>query len=84
MQIKRFEATDMREAMRQVKEALGPEAIILSTKTSGNRPARPDAPASLVEVVAATEHSVTERPQPARKVSPLWLHSFPAGTEVDR
>ena len=33
MQIKRFEAEDMQEALRQVKEAMGPEAIILSTKT---------------------------------------------------
>ena len=75
MQIKRFEATDMQEAMRQVKEALGPEAIILSTKTvrkPSSGPARMPRP-SLVEVVAATEHSVTERPKPARKVSPLWL-----------
>ncbi|MEI9475257.1 MAG: hypothetical protein WCO26_01590 [Deltaproteobacteria bacterium] len=33
MQIKRFEAGDMQEALRQVKEAMGSEAIILSTKT---------------------------------------------------
>jgi flagellar biosynthesis protein FlhF len=33
MQIKRFEATTVQEALRQVKETLGPEAIILSSKT---------------------------------------------------
>jgi flagellar biosynthesis protein FlhF len=33
MQIKRFEAGDMQEALRQVKEAMGSDAIILSTKT---------------------------------------------------
>jgi len=33
MQIKRFEAGDMKEALRQVKEAMGSDAIILSTKT---------------------------------------------------
>jgi flagellar biosynthesis protein FlhF len=74
MQIKRFEAPDMQEAMRQVKEALGPEAIILSTKTvrKTTGPARMPRP-SLVEVVAATEHPVPEKPKSARKISPLWL-----------
>jgi flagellar biosynthesis protein FlhF len=58
MQIKRFEAKDMQEALRQVKEAMGPEAIILSTKTlslpspgsgTGNRKG--------VEVVAAIDRA---------------------------
>ena len=61
MQIKRFEARDMQEALRQVKEVLGPEAIILSTKTVKKpgdryRMAKP----SVVEVVAATDLPVTE------------------------
>jgi len=61
MQIKRFEAWNMQEALRQVKEALGPEAIILSTKTvkkpgEGKRMAKP----SVVEVVAATDLPVDE------------------------
>ena len=74
MQIKRFEATDMTEAMRQVKETLGPEAIILSTKTirkpvSQGRIARP----SQVEVVAAADPLLPQKPKPARKVPPMWL-----------
>ena len=32
MQIKTFRALDMREALRAVKEELGPSAVILSTK----------------------------------------------------
>ncbi|HLG44468.1 MAG TPA: hypothetical protein VI337_05620, partial [Nitrospirales bacterium] len=32
MHIKRFRAADMREALRAVKEELGPEAVILSTQ----------------------------------------------------
>jgi len=61
MQIKRFEARDMQEALRQVKEVLGPEAIILSTKTVKKpgdryRLAKP----SIVEVVAATDLPVAE------------------------
>jgi flagellar biosynthesis protein FlhF len=74
MQIKRFEASDMQEAMRQVKETLGPEAIILSTKTL-RRPASPPRmpQPSRVEVVAATDHPVTKKPQPAPKITPLVL-----------
>ncbi len=32
MQIKRFEASEVREALRQVKKEFGPEAVILSIK----------------------------------------------------
>ena len=32
MQIKTFRALDMRDALRAVKEELGPEAVILSTR----------------------------------------------------
>ncbi len=35
MQVKVFEAEDMRSALEKVKQALGPEALILSTKTIG-------------------------------------------------
>src|SRR5512143_1577289 len=74
MQIKRFEASDMQEAMRQVKESLGPEAIILSTKTvrRPGGPARKPRP-SLVEVVAAAEHAVPEKRPAAPKASPFRL-----------
>ena len=56
MQIKRFEAKDMKEAMKLVKQVMGPEAIILSTKTirkpgDWTRPGRQ----SFVEVVAAVD-----------------------------
>ena len=33
MQIKRFQTGDMRAALRQVREQLGPDAVILSTRT---------------------------------------------------
>ncbi|GJQ57170.1 MAG: hypothetical protein HKUEN07_37390 [Rhodocyclaceae bacterium] len=32
MKIRRFVASDIREAMRQVREALGPDAVILETQ----------------------------------------------------
>lgn len=47
MQILRFTAPDMRDAMRQVRETLGPEAIILETRRTE----------SGLEVSAATEHA---------------------------
>ena len=37
MHIKRFEADTMLEAVRQVKEELGPEALVLSTRTLRGR-----------------------------------------------
>jgi len=56
MQIKRFEAQDIQEALRQVKQALGPEAIILSTKTIRTPPdPLRRGRASRVEVVAASD-----------------------------
>lgn len=61
MQIKRFEARDMQEALRQVKEILGPDAIILSTKSgrrAGNGPRGAKIPT--VEVVAATDAPIPE------------------------
>ena len=72
MQIKRFEAQDMQGALRQVKEAMGSEAIILSTKTVKKpgdrfRTAKP----SVVEVVAATEGPVAEPAKPGGRTAAL-------------
>ena len=63
MKIRRFFAIDMRQALKQVSEELGPDAAIMSTrKTSGG-----------VEVVAATDyeaainqHSITKLAQKKR------------------
>ena len=80
MQIKRFEARDMQEALRQVKEALGPEAIILSTKTvkkPGDR--YRTAKQSTVEVVAATDLPVAEPAKPSGR--PLAVSPFKSPTK---
>jgi flagellar biosynthesis protein FlhF len=59
MQIKKFEARDMPEALRKVKEALGEEAIILSTHKVKKTSSKPGlAEAVRVEVVAATDQPV--------------------------
>jgi flagellar biosynthesis protein FlhF len=56
MKIKRFEGKDMPEALRQVKEVLGPEAIILSTRTIKSPMGYSKSPGpSRVEVVAAMD-----------------------------
>ncbi len=66
MKIRRFFATDMRSALKQVSDELGPDAAIMSTrKTNGG-----------VEVVAATDydaalqqHQVSSKPRKQRSVS---------------
>lgn len=57
MKIKRFSGTDMRQAIRKVREALGPDAVILSNHKT------PEG----VEVVAAIDYdeSLLERMAPA-------------------
>lgn len=74
MQIKRFEAPDIQQALRQVKEALGPEAIILSTKAlkKTNGRTRAFSPTT-VEVVAAIDHPPSDAARPAGKAAPPWL-----------
>ena len=49
MKIKRFFAPDMRQAIRQVREALGPDAVILSNKSVDGG----------VEIVAARDYDET-------------------------
>jgi len=71
MQIKRFEAGDMQEALRQIKEAMGLDAIILSTKTIKLPSPRPGVSKRKgVEVVAAIDqHDEPSDPQPSRQLS---------------
>jgi flagellar biosynthesis protein FlhF len=75
MKVKTFHALTMQDAIRAIKEELGPDAIILSSKEVRqggrllrlfNRP--------ILEVMAAAEHDVgrmaPEPPQPAARVAP--------------
>ncbi|AFJ02412.1 Flagellar biosynthesis protein FlhF [Methylophaga frappieri] len=57
MKIKRFQAADVRQAIREVREVLGPDAVILSnTRVDGG-----------VEIVAATDYDASQfrQPEPA-------------------
>lgn len=66
MQVKRFEAVDMQEAIRLVKQELGPQAIILSTRSvkKGNG-AFGLFGRSMVEVTAAVDREEAVDPEPA-------------------
>jgi len=65
MQIKRFEARDIQEALRQVKETMGPEALIVSTGKVKKPSFRFGLPhRSLVEVVAAIDRPMDPSPGP--------------------
>lgn len=60
MKIRRFQASTMREAMRQVREEQGPDAVILSTHRS----------AGGVEVVAAVDYDAALMQQALRRAEP--------------
>jgi flagellar biosynthesis protein FlhF len=61
MRIQRYIAKDMRSALGQVREAMGPEAVILSTGTIGDQ----------VEVVAAIDVEVAREFTAPRAATPL-------------
>ena len=60
MRIQRYIAKDMRSALGQVREAMGPEAVILSTGTIGDQ----------VEVVAAIDVEVAREFAAPRGAAP--------------
>ena len=63
MKIKRFQAADVRQAIREVREVLGPDAVILSnTRVDGG-----------IEIVAATDYDESQfrrQAQPAKREEP--------------
>jgi flagellar biosynthesis protein FlhF len=63
MRLRRFEATTVAEALAQVREDLGPDAVILHARTTTAPPER----GSLVEVTAAVDE---ERPAPPPRTAP--------------
>jgi flagellar biosynthesis protein FlhF len=65
MQVKKFEATTMRDAVTAVKRELGPNAVILATKEI---PPTGDGLPKLYEVTAAS--AVTSKPGAESKASP--------------
>lgn len=88
MKIKRFQAADVRQAIREVRDVLGPDAVILSnTRVDGG-----------IEIVAATDYDESQfrrqsqpepqpqsRPQPAQNSAPrVELEPEPPAPEPRR
>ncbi|MDE2308735.1 MAG: flagellar biosynthesis protein FlhF [Xanthomonadaceae bacterium] len=67
MKIKRFVAADMRQAMREVREEQGPEAVILSTRRLDEG----------IEVIAAIDYDESLVREAARHGAPLALPGEP-------
>jgi len=74
MRIQRYIAKDMRSALSQVREAMGPEAVILSTGTIGDQ----------VEVVAAIDVEVAREFAAPRGAAPLTQNETIEHTPVRR
>jgi len=74
MRIQRYIAKDMRSALSQVREAMGPEAVILSTGTIGDQ----------VEVVAAIDVEVAREFAAPRAAAPLTQNETIEHTPVRR
>ncbi len=71
MHIKRFEADTLKEALKRVREALGPDALVLETRKVGSGRSRFGLAArTRVEVVAASERAAPVEPQgPSRRAA---------------
>ena len=69
MKIRRFTGTDMRDALRQVRNALGTEAVILETTHN----------ATGVEISAAVDGDTS----PVTAISPAWTDSRTTLNETD-
>ncbi|HON23985.1 MAG TPA: hypothetical protein PKV74_09445, partial [Syntrophales bacterium] len=63
MQVKRYEVANVQEALGRIKSDLGPDAIILSTKTIANSQPR------LIEVIAAADRDEGGK-KPERTAAP--------------
>jgi flagellar biosynthesis protein FlhF len=82
MQVKRFQAPSMQEAIQRVKEELGPEAVILKSEVIPRGGVFGLAKKDMVEVVAAVEVPAPE-PLPAQTSSGggrLGYFSTPSGS----
>src|SRR6187401_802047 len=74
MRIQRYIAKDMRSALGQVRDTMGPEAVILSTDTIGDQ----------VEVVAAIDVEVAREFAAPRAAAPLTQNEPVEHTQVRR
>lgn len=74
MKIKRFVAPDMRQAMRDVREEQGPDAVILSTRRLADG----------IEIIAAVDYDESLVREAARQSQPTVADEAPAVKPVER
>lgn len=88
MHLKRFRSTNVRDALRAVREELGPKALVLSTTMVQARGWRGLMGAREVEITAAAEREASEeRPEPSGNRQPAPTDSVTAqlvATGLDR
>jgi flagellar biosynthesis protein FlhF len=65
MRVKTFEATSMQEALNIVKQDMGEEAFILSTRTKQRKNALGQAEEPIIEVTAAVDEAADSAPAPS-------------------
>ena len=83
MNVKRFTARNSREALRLVREALGDDAIVLSTKPAATGvEVMAMAPDSLgrLEAMAAEQEPAACARRRARRAPPSWRRRAPSRT----
>ncbi len=73
MQVKVFEAQDMRSALEKVKQALGPDALILSSRT---REKQGRGKSGVIEVTAAVDNGMAEADAPRAYRQPGSFQSY--------
>jgi flagellar biosynthesis protein FlhF len=91
MQIKRFEARNMTEALRTIKKEFGPDAVILSAKNlTRENPLSGDEKEAYIEVLAAVDEAESREAKPLKRggvsdvapVSPRKMVSAYVGDET--
>lgn len=81
MQIRRFRAPDMRQAIRKVRDAVGPDAVILSNQRL---------PTGEIEIVAALDYdgslpsNMTSKPKKPAANSPSEQYDDPSSDYLER
>lgn len=93
MQIKRFEARNMTEALRVIKKDFGPDAVILSAKNLTRQAADGEKPEPYVEVLAAVDETEVKTvkpvasnalpPRPQQRIAEAKVISAYIGDEAD-
>jgi len=83
MQLRRFSAKNVSEALLKVKAALGPDAIILSTKNRSKTDERSGQTVNYVEVVAAVDNSPEGGSPKREEKAPRIFKSRARGQDVE-